>query len=116
MRNATLTAYSTLVQTFTNGARTGLTPITIAFRLIAIRRARQKENANPRAAAPGVIRQKCPAAPPAPASPRNFNTRTMASASRGTSDHRLAKTDEPNHNGNPIQPFAKAGEAWGSGR
>ena len=46
------------------------------------------EGANPRAAAPGAIRRKYRAAPPAPASPQNFNTQITASASpaifRGT--------------------------------
>ena len=40
-----------------------------------------KENANPPAAAPGAIRPKCRAAPPAPASPQNSSTQITASAS-----------------------------------
>ncbi len=77
----TPTASSTSAQTSTNGAPTGSTPITTASRPIATHRAPPKENANPRAAAPGAIRQKYRAAPPAPASPQNFNTQITASVS-----------------------------------
>src|SRR5580704_19199452 len=84
-RNATLTAYSTLVQTFTNGARTGLTPITIAFRPIAIRKGRRKERGERRAAVRGGIRRKCRAAQRGRAFLRNFSMRITDSESRATS-------------------------------
>ena len=87
--NATPTASATSAPTSTNGAPTGSAPITTKFRRNATRKAQLKEPAAAPAAAPGAITQKSPAAPPAPASPRNFNTQTTASESRAASRDRM---------------------------
>jgi hypothetical protein len=81
---------TTFVTTFTNGAATGTTRIITPSRPSAIPAARKTASANPPAEAPGAITSKSPAAPPAPASRRNFTTPTTASAYPATRADRAA--------------------------
>ena len=71
------TAYSIFTRTCMSGAATGMGPTTMRFRLIGIRRGRQKEREKRRAEVPGGTRSRFHDALPVPASRRNSNTLIM---------------------------------------